>query len=80
MLNSAPKLYFCYVSCIRICQLFTVLTGVILKSLKTLFRTYNGLVGTSHLKEHINLSISAILDFRFLCPTGSSGSKFEPML
>ena len=33
-----------------------------------------------HLKEHIKLNILAISDFKFLCPTGNSGLKLEPML
>ena len=65
-LNSAPKSYLCYGSWLRICQLFTVLTGVIFKSLIMLSRTWVGLVGTSHLKEHLNLNILAMSDFRFL--------------
>ena len=63
-----------------LCQLFAVLTSVILKSLIMRSRTYIGLVGISHLKEHVNLSIFAISDFRFLYQTGSSWSKFEPGL
>ena len=38
-LNLAAKNYLCYVSWLRMCQLLTVLTGVILKSLKKLPRT-----------------------------------------
>ena len=37
-------------------------------------------MGTSHMKEHLNLSILATSDTQFLYPTGSSGSKFEPIL
>ena len=65
-LNSAPKSYLCYGSWLRIFQLFTVLTGVIFKRLIMLSRTWIGLVGTSHLKEHLNLNILAMSDFRFL--------------
>ena len=65
-LNLAAKIYLCYVSWLRICQLFTVLTGVISKSLKKLSDTCIGLVGTSHLIKHIILGILAISDFRFL--------------
>ena len=79
-LNSAPKFDCCYVTWLRICHLFTVLTSVILKSLIMRSRTYIGLVGISHLKEHVNLSIFAISDFRFLYLTGSSGLEFQPML
>ena len=78
-LNLAPKLYFCYVSWLRLYQLFTVLTGVILKSLIMLSRTLIGLGDILSERTH-KLSILAISDFRFLCPTGSSRSKFEPML
>ena len=65
-LNLVAKIYLCYVSWLRMCQLFPVLTGVILKSLKKLPGTWIGLVGTSHLIKHTILSILAISDFRFL--------------
>ena len=45
---------------------YSALTGVNMKSLIMLSRTFIGLVGTSHLKEHINLSILAVSDFRYL--------------
>ena len=65
-LNSAAKNYLCYVSWLRMCQLLTVLTGVVLNSLKKVPGTLIGLVGTSHLIKHTIRSIWAISDFRFL--------------
>ena len=47
--NLAAKIYLCYVSWFRICELFTVLTGVISKCLKKLSDTCIGLVGWAHL-------------------------------
>ena len=41
--NLAPKIYFCYVSWLRICQLFTVLTGVILRVETDCSRYWNNL-------------------------------------
>ena len=72
-INLAAKIYLCYVSWIRIVQLFTVLTGVISKSLKKLSQTCIGLVGTSHMKKNITLGILAISDIRFL------SAKFESL-
>ena len=42
MFKLGGKKSFVYVSGLRMCQLFTVLTGVISKSLKKLSRTYIG--------------------------------------
>ena len=52
-----------YAIWLRICQLFTLLTGVIFSSLKELSHCCIGSVLASHLIEHAILSILPISDF-----------------
>ena len=70
--NSAPKIYFSYVSWLRICQLFTVLTGVILESLKLTVPGMETISTRAELKEHSILDHLAISDLQIITATGRS--------
>ena len=70
--NSAPKIYFRYVSWLRTSQLFTMLTGVIFQSLKLTVPGMETISTRAELKEHSILDHLAISDLQIVTATGRS--------
>ena len=65
-LNSAPKSYLCYDSWLRICQLFTVLTGVIFQMSELPDPGMETISTRAQLKEHSILDNLAISDLQII--------------
>ena len=78
--NCAPKIYFSYVSWLRICQLFTVLTGVVFESLKLTVPGMETISTRAKMIEHSILDHLAISDLQIISASGRSGRKFKPMI
>ena len=71
-LNLVPNIYLCYVSWLRICQLFAVLTGVIFKVSERPDPGMETISTRAQLKEHSILDNSAISDLEIITATGRS--------